>query len=173
MDRQAYLSGKFGGPDRAAQVYGRIAEAAAAAGLALDLDAIPRTPNTLNAQRLIYWSGVEGRQEAVITALFRAFFEDLRDIEDADTLADIADTCGLDAAVIRRLLAADIDRDEIRKRHDAAAEMGISGVPTFIVAGHHAVPGVQSEALWLKVMAEIEGVAPAAPVQGKGGATGP
>lgn len=164
MDRQSYISAKFGGQEKAREVYGRIAEAASAAGLSIDFAAIPRTPNTIDAQRLIFWSGVEGHQEAVVAALFRAYFDEGRDLEDPDTLADIADGCGLDAAVIRRLLATDVDQEEIGKRHAAASELGVTSVPTFIVAGQHAVPGAQPEALWLEVLAELDGAVPARPI---------
>ena len=72
MDRRAYLEGKFGGKSGADQVYGRIADTARAAGIEIDFDAIRRTPNTLNAHRLIHWAGIERRQTPVVDALFRA-----------------------------------------------------------------------------------------------------
>jgi len=159
MDRQAYLEGKFGGPEAAAQTYARVAEAARAAGLEIDFDAIPRTPNTIDAHRLIHWAGIEGAQGPVVDALFAAYFRERRDISDPETLADIADAAGLDAAVVRRLLATDEDIAEIRDRDATAREMGVTGVPTFIVAGQHAVPGAQPTELWLKVIAELEGPA--------------
>jgi len=157
MDRQDYLTGKFGGTEAAAEVYARVDAAAHEAGLAIDFAAIPRTPNTLDAHRLIHWAEVEGAQDAVVDALFAAYFDDHRDIGDHEVLADIADAAGIDAAVVARLLASDTDRDEVRGRDGAAREMGLSGVPTFIVAGQHAVPGAQPEDLWLKVIDELTG----------------
>jgi predicted DsbA family dithiol-disulfide isomerase len=155
MDRRAYLEGKFGGKDAAVKAYLPVVENGKQAGIDLNLEGIQRTPNTLDAHRLIHWAGIEGRQNEVVNALFRAYFHDARDISTADTLGDIADSCGLDASIILRLLDSDADVDDIRARDTAAREMGITSVPTFIVAGQHAVPGAQSTELWLKVIAEL------------------
>lgn len=154
-DRRTYLEEKFGGKDRAVQIYARIAEHAEAAGVNINFEGITRTPNTLDAHRLIHWAGIEGAQAAVVSALMRAYFQEGRDIGDRDTLADIADTAGLDAAVIRKLLDSDADLAEIRERDVAAREMGVNAVPTFIVAAKHAVPGAQSTEVWLRVIDEI------------------
>ena len=154
-DRRAYLEEKFGGKERAVQIYARIAEHAEAAGIEINFEGIKRTPNTLDAHRLIHWAGIEGAQSRVVSALMRGYFQEGRDIGDRDTLADIADSAGLDAAVIRKLLDSDADIQEIRDRDTAARERGISAVPTFIVAGKHAVPGAQPTEVWLRVIDEI------------------
>jgi predicted DsbA family dithiol-disulfide isomerase len=156
MDRRAYLEGKFGGKDGAVQAYMPVLQQAKDAGLEIDFEGIERTPNTLDAHRLIHWAGIEGRQTAAVSALFRAYFKEGRDIGDHDVLADIADQIELDASVIHRLLASEADREEIANRDAAAREMGLTSVPTFIVAGRHAVPGAQPPDLWKKVIEEIK-----------------
>jgi predicted DsbA family dithiol-disulfide isomerase len=156
MDRRAYLEGKFGGKDGAVQAYLPVVERAAAAGLNINFEGIKRTPNTLNAHRLIHWGGIEGRQTPVAMALFRAYFEEGRDIGDMDVLADIADAVDMDAALVRKLLQSDADVDDIRARDTQFREMGITGVPAFIVAGAHAVPGCQPADLWIKVIDELK-----------------
>ena len=155
MDRREYLETKFGGKEQAVQVYARIAEAAEAAGLAINFEGIKRTPNTMNAHRLIHWAGLEGQQTPVVAALFTAYFKDGRDIGDVDVLADIADAAGLDAAMVRRLLQSDGDIEDIRARDAWAREKGVTGVPTFIVAQQHAVPGAQPPELWEQVIREL------------------
>ncbi|MDJ0827050.1 MAG: DsbA family oxidoreductase [Rhodobacter sp.] len=155
MDRREYLETKFGGKEGALNAYAPVVEAAERAGLDIDFAAITRTPNTLNAHRLIHWAGIEGRQTPVVAALFRAYFKEGRDIGDIDVLADIADAAGLDAAMIRKLLKGDADRDDIRARDAWAREHGVTGVPTFVVGQQHAVPGAQPPELWAKVIAEI------------------
>ncbi len=155
MDRRDYLRAKFGGEEGAAEVYTKVAEAAEAAGLSLDLGAIRRQPNTLDAHRLIHWAGIEGRQTAAVSALFAAHFKEGRDIGDREVLADIADQIGMDAAVVHRLLDSSADVEETRARDKAAREMGVTGVPTFIVAGKHAVPGAQPAELWTRVIEEL------------------
>ncbi|SFB82813.1 DsbA family oxidoreductase [Tropicimonas isoalkanivorans] len=157
MDRRAYLEAKFGSREKVVEAHVPVDAAAEAAGLSIDFGAIARTPNTLDAHRLIHWAGIERRQTDVVAALFDAHFADGRDISDHDVLADIADTAGMDAAVIRRLLASDSDVEEIRTRDAHARERGITGVPTFIVAETHVVPGAQQTELWLKLIDEING----------------
>ena len=155
MDRRAYLEGKFGGKEGAVRAYAPVVEHAEKAGLKINFEAMQRTPNTLNAHRLIHWAGIEGRQTAAVSALFTAYFVDARDIGDAEVLADIADGIEMDASVVTRLLATDEDMEDIRKRDAHSREMGINSVPTFIVGGRHAVPGAQPPELWKKVLAEL------------------
>ena len=155
MDRREYLELKFGGKEGAIKAYAPVVEAAGKAGLQIDFAAIGRTPNTLDAHRLIHWAGIEGRQTPVVAALFRAYFVEARDIGEIDVLADIADGCGLDAAMIRQLLQGDSDREEIRARDAWAREHGVTGVPTFVVDHRHAVPGAQPPELWARVIGEI------------------
>ncbi|WP_425050631.1 DsbA family oxidoreductase [Psychromarinibacter sp. S121] len=155
MDRTEYLEHKFGGRDGAVKAYAPVVEAAEKAGLNIDFAGIKRTPSTLDAHRLIHWAGLEGRQTPIVSALFRAYFNEGRDVGDIDVLADIADSNGLDASMIRQLLQGDADRDEIRGRDAWAREHGVTGVPTFVVGQRHAVPGAQPPELWVQVIEEL------------------
>ncbi|WP_372884383.1 DsbA family protein [Shimia sp.] len=156
MDRRAYLEAKFGGRENAVRVYGEIERHATEEGLELDFGAIKRTPNTIDAHRLIHWAGIEGKQDAVVDALFRAYFREGRDIGNGEVLCDLADGAGLDASVIGKLLKSDSDRQMIRDRDAHSRKMGVDSVPTFIVDNRHAVPGAQSSELWLKVIRELK-----------------
>jgi predicted DsbA family dithiol-disulfide isomerase len=155
MDRRAYLEGKFGGKEGAFQAYQPIVEHAKKAGVEIEFDRIKRTPNTLDAHRLIHWAGIEGRQTPAVAGLFKAYFQQGRDIGDHEVLADLADGCGMDAAVVLKLLASDADVEDIRARDAHSRKMGVNSVPTFIVAGQHAVPGAQPVEMWQKVIDEI------------------
>ena len=157
MDRRAYLEAKFGGPEGAFEAYRPVVEHAKAAGLEIEFDRIEVTPNTLDAHRLIHWAGIEGRQTPVVSALFRAYFQEGRNIGNREVLADIADGAGLDAAVILKLLGSEADREQILEREAHSRKMGVRSVPTFIVGGQHAVPGAQPVALWQKVIDELAG----------------
>lgn len=154
-DRREYLKSKFG--DRADEIYGQIGEHFRKIGLEANLDAITRTPNTLDAHRMIHWAGIEGKQNAMVDALFRANFVEGRDIGDHEVLSDLADSIGMDASVVMRLLASDSDEQMIRERDTHSREMGVNAVPTFIVASQHAVPGAQPPDLWVKVIDEMIG----------------
>lgn len=155
MDRREYLETKFGGKANAVRVYANITAAAEAAGLNIDIGAIKRTPNTVDAHRLIHWAGIENKQGAMVDALFAAYFTEGRDIGDAEVLADLSDQIGMDASVVARLLASDTDIAEIQSRDEHSRRMGVNSVPTFIVAGRHAVPGAQPPELWAKVIEDI------------------
>ncbi|GHE02478.1 polyketide biosynthesis protein [Defluviimonas sp. 20V17] len=154
-DRQAYLEAKFGGPERARMVYGKIAEAARAAGVDIDFERITRTPNTLDALRLAHWAQIEGKQSLAAGALFRAYFREGRDIGDKVTLATIAGAIGMDSAATLRLLEGDADIETIRTRDAHARARGINAVPTFIIADQHVLPGAQPVELWQQVIDEI------------------
>ena len=155
MDRREYLETKFGGKDNAVAVYAQIAEAAEAAGLKINFEGIKRTPNTIDAHRLIHWAGLEGRQTAAVSRLFKAYFEEGLDIGDRTVLLDIAEGIGLDRAMIERLYESDADTDDIRARDTHARERGVTGVPTFVLANQHVVPGAQPPELWQQVIDEI------------------
>jgi predicted DsbA family dithiol-disulfide isomerase len=155
MDRREYLETKFGGRAQAVSVYARIEEAALAAGLKIDFAGIDRTPNTINAHRLIHWAGLEGRQTAAVTRLFKAYFEEGRDIGNHDVLLDIAEGIEMDRAVTQRLLDSDADLEDIRTRDAHARERGVTGVPTFVIANQHVVPGAQPPELWMQVIDEM------------------
>ncbi len=155
MDRRAYLEAKFGGTEGAVRAYAPVVEAAEKAGLKINFEGIARTPNTLDAHRLIHWAGLEGRQTPMVAALFKAYFQEGRDIGDATVLADIAEALEMDRAMTLRLLAGDADTDDIRARDAHARDRGVTGVPCFIVAGQHALPGAQPPELWAQVIREI------------------
>jgi predicted DsbA family dithiol-disulfide isomerase len=157
MDRRAYLEAKFGGREGAVRAYAPVVEAAEAAGLTIDFGAIERTPNTLDAHRLIHWAGLEGRQTPVATALFQAYFEQGRDIGDTAVLTEIGAAMGLDAGMVARLFATDADADDIRARDVHARTRGVTGVPTFVLAQRHVLQGAQPVELWLQVIDEIVG----------------
>ncbi|SER44612.1 Predicted dithiol-disulfide isomerase, DsbA family [Tranquillimonas rosea] len=155
MDRREYLELKFGGREEAAKVYSQIDEAALAAGLEIDWPALNVTPNTLDAHRLIHWAGLEGRQRNVVDRLFRAYFMEGRNIGANDVLLEIAEAAGMDRAMTERLLSADADVASVRERDAHARERGVSGVPTFVVANQHVVPGAQPPDLWTQVIDEL------------------
>jgi len=158
MDRRAYLEAKFGGKDGAVRAYAPVVEHAEKAGLSINFEGIGRTPNTLDAHRLIHWAGIEQRQTPVVATLFKAYFVDGRDIGDKATLAEIAGECGLDAAMTATLLAGEADADDIRARDAHARERGVTGVPTFILANQHVLTGAQPPDLWGKVIEDVRGL---------------
>ena len=155
MGRREYLEGKFGGKEAAVRAYAPVVESAKTAGVAIDFEGMKRTPNTINAHRLIHWAGIEGRQTAAVSALFKAYFTDAHDIGDPDVLIDIAKSVEMNGDVVKRLLDSDEDLKLIQDRDKHSRKMGINSVPTFIIANQHAVPGAQPPELWAQVIADL------------------
>lgn len=155
MDRRAYLERVFGSKTKAVEAHVELAKMAGEAGVEMDFARIERTPNTLDAHRLIHWAGLEGRQGAVVAALFRGYFREGLDIGDAQVLTEIAAQAGMDRALTARLLATDNDRDDLAARDADARSKGVTAVPTFLVDRQYVLSGAQSVSLWQQVIDEI------------------
>lgn len=155
VDRRDYLEEKFGGQMEAAKAYTRVMEAATFAGVEFNLEKMTRQPNTLDAHRLIHWAGLEGRQTAVVSALFKAYFRDGQDIGQPQVLADIAASQGMDREATLRLLASDADRSDIYARAMDARRKGVQSVPGFLIAQQYMVSGAQPVETWMQIAQEI------------------
>ena len=150
MDRAAYRRAKFGA-EGGAEADARVAAAAAALGLEIHHEKMLRTPNTVQAHRVVWLAAKHGVQDAVVEALFRGYFSEGRDIGDAATLIEIADAAGLAGSLVRAMLATEDGRHEVLSEDSMARDAGLDGVPCFTMAGHvlfsGAVPGdVMAEA---------------------------
>lgn len=151
MERQAYLTMKFGGAGRAERMYDRIAAAGREEGIEFRFDLIGRTPNTVDSHRLVAFAECEGLQDAVVESLFRAYFLDGRDIGDRSVLSDIAAQSGLDRAAVVAYLASDRDRARIVAEDDRVRSLGVTGVPCFIIEDRYAVSGAQSPEVFFQI----------------------
>ena len=149
-DRTQYRIWKFGSPERARELDERVTQAAANVGLPFRMDLMQRTPNTLDAHRLIGLAGREQKQDAVVEALFIAYFTRGADIGDHDILADCAAEAGMDRAAVAQFLASDTAAAEILAADKAAREAGVNGVPSFFLDGY----GLYSGAVPAEQMAD-------------------
>jgi predicted DsbA family dithiol-disulfide isomerase len=161
IDRAAHMAGKF--PDAAGleRAHARIAAMGAVSGITYNFNRIVRAPNTIDAHRVIHWAAAEGLQTRTAMALFRRYFELGEDISDPGVLTAAAAEAGLDPVVIGQLLAGDAEREEVRAEAGAAREMGVTGVPTFILGGRYAISGAQPPEFWEELIGRIEAAAPA------------
>ena len=155
MDRKTYLEAKFGGTERAKAIYQRIEDAAKDSGIDVDFSRIERTPNTMDAHRLIRWSRTTGQQSALVDRIFRAYFEDGKDISDHALLIELGESVGMEREILERLLAGDADRDLLAQEDMTAREMGVTGVPCFIVGGKYVLQGAQPPETWANVIREL------------------
>jgi len=145
VDRQRYRVAKFGSLERSRQMDQRITETAANVGIEFHLDKLTRTPNTVNAHRVIRLGAQKGVQDDVVESLFYGYFCNGADIGDAKTLAELGHKGGMDYEEVLAMLASDEGRREVLLGDEKARECGIQGVPSFALQGHvlfsGAVPG--------------------------------
>ncbi len=144
-DHHARLAEKFGGKEKVDNVHAQITEMGKELGLAYDFDAIKLTPNTIDAHRLMHWALALGPdiQDKLAALLFKANFEDGRFLGDHEVLTELAVEAGMEREVVARLLASDTDKDTVSQEIDAARQMGVSGVPCYIVNQKYAISGAQ------------------------------
>jgi predicted DsbA family dithiol-disulfide isomerase len=147
-DRQDYRTAKFGSLARSQEGDARVAEAGAAVGLKFRHDLMRRTPNTIDAHRVIRLAGQHGVQNQVVEALFRGYFTEGADIGDPVTLAGLAGTAGLDPVAVAVMLAGEAGRQEVLAADQSARRNGLDGVPTFVMGGYVLFSGaVPAEAM--------------------------
>jgi predicted DsbA family dithiol-disulfide isomerase len=143
VNRRDYLKAKFGDSRGRGPMLDALRASGEAEGIAFDFEAIERTPNTKDAHRLIFWSGALDVQNAVVSHLFAAYFEQGRDIGNREILVDIAVAAGMDGARVAALLASDADIDRIDYDIGLATRLGIAGVPTFMINRRFLIQGAQ------------------------------
>jgi predicted DsbA family dithiol-disulfide isomerase len=144
ISREEYLITKFGSVDRYKANAQRIVTAARQEGLAYNVDAITRQPNTIDCHRLILWSGQTGDPARMKQRLMELYFTEGADLSDREVLVGAARDCSMDPDEVRHRLAGDKDVAEVEAEAEAAKTAGINGVPCFILGGVFAVSGAQS-----------------------------
>jgi predicted DsbA family dithiol-disulfide isomerase len=155
MERRAYRMAKFGSWERSLALDAQVAEAGRGVGITFAFDRMKRTPNTLDAHRLLWLAGRLGVQDAVAESLFRGYFSEGADIGDRATLVALAAEGGIPGAEAERLLAGDEGRAEMLAEEGRYKSLGVSGVPAFFIGGEPAFSG----AVEPRLLAEAIGLA--------------
>jgi predicted DsbA family dithiol-disulfide isomerase len=135
IERQEYRRAKFGSIERSQQLDARLTAVGTGEGIEFHLDRLTRTPNTLDAHRVIWLAQQHGLQDAVVEALFRAYFLNGVDIGHQKNLLVVAASAGLDRTLTEKLLSADSGAQEVVTEEARFKELGIEGVPSFVVHG--------------------------------------
>lgn len=148
-----YMEAKGGGRIPLEQFFAGPREAGAAVDLTFHFEEIEQAPNTMLSHQLIAIAPAEKR-EAVIDAVYAAYFEDGRDIGDIDVLVAIAAAQGLDETAVREKLQAGAGREAVLADVEQARQHGISGVPFFVVNNRLGFSGAQPPALIRRVLAQ-------------------
>jgi predicted DsbA family dithiol-disulfide isomerase len=140
MDRTAYLEAKFGSVDTFRRLEQQVLAAGASERISFAFDKIARTPNTFLAHRLIWYAGQQGRQDAIVDALFRGYFEEGADIGSRSVLAKLAESAGLAAT---GFLATDQGTTEVKAEEVQGHRLGIRAVPYFVVNDSYGISGAK------------------------------
>ena len=137
------LGAKYGAQPAQAQVMiDRMVATAARDGLDFRFDRI-RPGNTFDAHRLLHLAHEEGKQDALKERMLRAYLTEGQAIGEPEVLVTLAEDVGLDAGVAREVLTSDRFAGEVRQDEALARELGISGVPFFVLDGRIGVSGAQ------------------------------
>jgi predicted DsbA family dithiol-disulfide isomerase len=154
MDRTAYLDAKFG-PGKRKEIEIRLSEAALESGITFNWSKVTKSVNTRMAHMLVAAASTVQRGSEMKAALFKAYFQEGRDIGDLEILVAIAVEQGFDEQAARDELTNDELRETVIGLEAHAAQVGVTGVPFFIVDGKLAVSGAQTAEVWTQVFAQV------------------
>ena len=151
IERDTYLMTRFGTLDRAERAQDRLRKAGREDGLSFRFDRIRRIPNTVAAHRLLRHSEPYGLQEALVDALYDAYFSAGQDTGEIEALADIAANIGLDRDEAATFLDGIGHRAEILVEDEQVRQSGITGVPCFVIEDEFAVSGAQAPEVFVQI----------------------
>jgi len=145
-----FAESKFGGLDRASEMFAHVAKAGQQAGVEFRFDRLVTAPNTADAHALILLAGDQGME--VAENLFAAYFRDGQNLNDRQALRRIATDAGMDAEVVEASLGGPGLREAVRMSQRQAEALGIAGVPFFVFDGRYGLSGAQPTEVFLQAI---------------------
>jgi predicted DsbA family dithiol-disulfide isomerase len=155
--RSDYLTTKFGSVEALDESHRQLTERGRAEGIDYHFDRITRSPNTVDAHRLVLWAAADGAQEDMVERLFAAYFSEGLDIGDTAVLASLAEDVGLDGATVAARLAGDDGRATVIAEIENAYRIGVSGVPCFVIDHRLAVTGAHPSEVLVQAIEQALG----------------
>ena len=156
MDRNEYRLQKFGDWERCQAKDARLAEVGRTVGIEFRFDLQSIIPNTFDSHRVIWLAGQLGVQDAVVEALFRAYFCEGVNFCDRAQLIEVAVSAGLDAARLESMLSSDEGAAEVQGQEQEVKSLGVSAVPLFIIQDRVAVSGAQPPEILLRAFEQAQ-----------------
>ena len=154
IERKVYRGQKFG-EARSAELDRNMAQTGRELGIEFAFDRMQRTPNTRLAHRLIWEAERQGRQDAIVNLLFRAYFEEALDIGASDVLTRLAAESGLEVAGVEQAFAGADSLEAVVDLEEQGRRMGIQGVPFFVLLGKYGISGAQPPEYWREALPKI------------------
>jgi len=99
--------------------------------------------NSFDAHRLVHLAAAHGLADAAEEELFKAYFTDGKDISDHNTLMQLGINIGLRAVEIGEMLNSSAYADEVQADIERAHQIGINGVPFFLINDKYGISGAQ------------------------------
>jgi predicted DsbA family dithiol-disulfide isomerase len=154
IDRKQYMEAKFGTGSRLGEIHKQLESFGREVGIRYDFDAIKVSPNTMDAHRLIRWAAQAGAgmQGKVVDRLFRLYFTEGADIGSHAVLIKAGADSGMDRAIIEALLPTDAEEAGVIGEIAKSRQLGIQGVPCFIINQKYAVSGAQTPDVLIEAM---------------------
>ncbi len=146
---------KFGGHERAQQIFARVTSVGAEDGIDFRFDRIQVAPNTQDAHRLVLFAREQAREWEAVSALFLGHFTEGRNVSDLDTLVAIGDAIGLDAGAVRDYLQSDRNVEAVAESQEEAYSVGVQGVPFYVFDEQYALSGAQPLETFLWALDEV------------------
>jgi len=143
ISRRDYRTKKFGSWERSQELDARVVAVGKEEGIHFAFDRIERTPNTLDAHRLIWLADKQDIQDAVVEALFLAYFTEGQDISNHQALIDVVADAGLGRDQAESILDSDDGLEAIKEAEELSRRHRVDGVPFFIVNGTLTLSGAQ------------------------------
>jgi predicted DsbA family dithiol-disulfide isomerase len=148
---------KFGGLAQAEAIIAKVTAVAAGDELGFRMDRAVRA-NTLAAHRLIWFAEQADNdlvQAEMKERLLQAYFIDGLNLGDTATLISCATEVGADPREIEEFLASDRGLDELTIQLNSAAELGITGVPAYVIDGQWSIPGAQDTEVFVQILRKL------------------
>ncbi len=131
-----------------------ISESAKTVGLTFDYDHIQMT-NTRDAHRLYQYAQTMGKGAIMAEALMQAYFTEGRNLSDKQTLLALSNGLGLDLKTVEHVLDENQFEDIVKQDFQEAKQIGVQGVPFFVINREYGVSGAQDSAYFLQVLNQI------------------
>lgn len=149
------LADKYGvSLSKARKMLDQMTQTAADEGLELDFESA-QGGNTFDAHRVLHFAKEHGVQTEMKERLFSAYMTEGRPISDRDELAELAGEVGLEIDSVREMLESEAYEEDVRKDEAEAREVGVRGVPFFLIDGEYGVSGAQPSDALLNTFEDI------------------
>jgi predicted DsbA family dithiol-disulfide isomerase len=155
MERQQYLEVKFGGKQKAKDTYQSIYNEGIENSIHFQFEKIVTTPNSFASHKLLAIAHRLNKQSSVVEALFYSYFIEGIDIGNMAQLIIIAKQHNIYDDTTLQYLKSDEDRDNLLAEELQARELGIKGVPCFIINRKFVLLGAHDKNKFLDIFNKI------------------